>query len=250
VFPPADGATNFARDEALLDAARQSGETLIRVYTWSTPTLSFGRHERTAGTYEPELVEASGLAAVRRPTGGRALVHDRELTYAIAAPAPAGEPLATSFAFLSDVLVTALHALGVHGAAIADTRSTARPSGAPCFAEASRGEIVVGGRKLVASAQWRPADAYLQHGSIPIEDDQQRLRAFLNDDALISAPATLRALLDRIPGTDEFGSALANAYETHTGVRAERVAPDRMLDEERVRAHIGRYRDPEWTWRK
>src|SRR5687768_14706976 len=84
--PPLPGADNMALDEALLERARDSGEAVARVYTWSRPTLSLGRNQTAAGRYDLALAAALGIDVVRRPTGGRAVLHHRELTYAVAAP--------------------------------------------------------------------------------------------------------------------------------------------------------------------
>ena len=82
----ADGVTNMATDVALLEHARRTGETTLRVYAWSRPTLSLGRHERARGLFATDVLHADGVDVVRRPTGGRALLHHREVTYSVTAP--------------------------------------------------------------------------------------------------------------------------------------------------------------------
>ena len=77
----------MALDEALMSRARRSGETVLRVYGWAAPTLSFGRHQRALGEYDEAALLRAGVGVVRRPTGGRALLHDREVTYSVTAPA-------------------------------------------------------------------------------------------------------------------------------------------------------------------
>ena len=74
---PLPGADNMALDEALMDRARVSGEAVLRVYRWTTPTLSLGRNQRAAGLYDLQAAAAAGVTFVRRPTGGRALLHLR-----------------------------------------------------------------------------------------------------------------------------------------------------------------------------
>src|SRR5688572_18485838 len=83
VTPPADGARNMAVDEVLLDRARSSGECVFRLYTWARPTLSLGRNQIARGHYDLERASALGIDFVRRPTGGRAVFHHRELTYSV-----------------------------------------------------------------------------------------------------------------------------------------------------------------------
>jgi lipoyl(octanoyl) transferase len=251
-FPPADGALNFARDDALLAMARESGDLFARVYSWSEPTISFGRNERTAGWYSPQKLAQADLKAVRRRTGGRALLHSREVTYAIAGRADASDTVTSTYMELSDILLTALRALRIPAEISAGTRKE-NTEGAPCFATVTRGEIVVNGRKLVASAQWRGDGAFLQHGSIMISDHQRLLERALEDGRTLELgdTATLEELMPApFPTGEEFADALANAFDSRTGVAVERVAPSTLLDEDIVRNRIEHYLDPAWTWRR
>src|SRR5215213_2662474 len=84
--PPAPGAWNMAVDEALAESVRRGGAPVLRVYRWSPPCLSLGRNQPARGRYRLDALAARGIDVVRRPTGGRAVLHDRELTYAAALP--------------------------------------------------------------------------------------------------------------------------------------------------------------------
>src|ERR1017187_5237583 len=142
-----DGAEQMSLDFGLMDRARETGEALLRVYGWSRPTLSFGRHESVRGRFDPNVLERENVGVVRRPTGGRVLMHDREVTYSVTAPAPEGERLKESYRRVNAILVTALSTRGVPVLEAAVSRAR-RPGGAACFAEPSSGELVVEGRKL------------------------------------------------------------------------------------------------------
>src|SRR5689334_6142775 len=83
--PALSGVANMAIDHALMARARRTGERVLRVYTWSAPTLSLGRHQSARGRIDPKVIEAHGVSLVRRPTGGRALLHHREVTYSVTA---------------------------------------------------------------------------------------------------------------------------------------------------------------------
>ena len=128
---------------------------MLRVYGWSRPTLSFGRHESVRGRFTAEQLERENVGAVRRPTGGRVLMHDREVTYSVTAPAPDDERLKESYRRINAMLIAALARLGVPVVEAATQSAARRPGGAACFAEPSAGELVVGNRKLVGSAQLR-----------------------------------------------------------------------------------------------
>src|SRR6185436_7637026 len=84
--PPRAGAENMARDSALQARAARSGETVFSVYSWSRPTLSLGRNQPAVGLYDLKKIRAAEIDIVRRPTGGRAILHDREVTYSVTAP--------------------------------------------------------------------------------------------------------------------------------------------------------------------
>jgi lipoate-protein ligase A len=159
--PPAPGVRNMALDEALLHRARQTGEGVVRVYSWSQPTISFGRHQRTRGAYDAARAARAGLAVVRRLTGGRALVHDREITYSVTAPDRPGEDLRSSYRDVNALLAASLARLGVPVGVAGRGPRLAAPALAPCFELPAEGELTWGGRKLVGSAQVRVAAARL-----------------------------------------------------------------------------------------
>src|SRR5215218_7582778 len=109
--PPLGGPENMALDEALMARARRTGETVLRVYAWSQPTLSLGRNQRAVGLYhEPTLAER-GVDVVRRPTGGRALLHHREITYSVTAPCDDASALLTQYERVNALLCSALGSL-------------------------------------------------------------------------------------------------------------------------------------------
>lgn len=248
--PPLDAATNMALDVALMRRARETGEAVLRVYGWSQPTLSLGRNQPARGQYDEARAARDGIAIVRRPTGGRALLHWREVTYAVAAPAPEGGSLRESYARINGLLLDGLRRLGVDAELARPTAGAAVPSLAPCFEEPAAGEITAGGRKLVGSAQWRDDGALLQHGSVLVDDDQPLVTALTKAPvAPAPPPATLRELLGRAPALDEAGRALFDA------VRAIEDADATPLDDEPALAgwvaeERRRFADPVWTWRR
>lgn len=247
---PAPGHWNMALDEALMARARRTGETVLRVYGWNAPTLSFGRNQTARGGYDPERLRAEGVAVVRRPTGGRAILHHREITYSVAAPAGAMGELRESYTRINRLLVAALHALGVEASVVASTPHAAAPGLTPCFDHPSTGELVHGDRKLVGSAQWRHDGALLQHGSILVEDDQQLLPSLLvHPTPLPAPPATLADALGRVPSLDEVADRLFDAVRRLEDPSAEPFTPDDQLRDD-ARDLLARYTDDAWTWRR
>ena len=250
VTPPASGAENMALDEALMDRARQTGEWVLRVYSWSAPTISLGRNQSARGRYDLDRVRRLDLGVVRRPTGGRAILHHREITYSVTAPVRDAGDLRESYDRINRLLLSALHRVGV-AASVANppTRSTT-PGMAPCFDEPAFGELTLDGRKLAGSAQWRSEDALLQHGSILVADDQTLLATLaLEGPTAIPAPATLTDALGAAPELSEVAAALADAVRDLEDANARELTVD---DELRARASalIVRYVDDAWTWRR
>jgi lipoyl(octanoyl) transferase len=247
--PPLSGPENMALDEALMARARRVGETVLRVYGWSTPTLSLGRHQRARGIYRDDLLAGRGIQVVRRPTGGRALLHHREVTYSVTAPCSAEEPLLAAYEQINALLVKALVSLGVPVRTARPATRATGPTTAPCFAEPARGELTLDGRKLVGSAQWRDGGAFLQHGSILLDDDQSSLPELMHEPIAAPPPATLRDALGRAPVMAEVADALFEAVHDSVDSDASPLDPDDDLL--RHADHITQhYRDDAWTWRR
>jgi lipoate-protein ligase A len=177
-----DAASNMALDEALL-VMHEAGATppTLRVYGWCQPTLSLGYAQNAQQEVDLAACHAQGVAVIRRPTGGRAVLHDQEVTYSVVMPLVLGEGAHTiteHYRRIGMALAAALQALGLP-VQLARPQVRAAPTRAPaspaCFAALSRYELSVAGKKLVGSAQKRAQRALLQHGSIPLWMDRQRL---------------------------------------------------------------------------
>lgn len=238
----------MAIDHALMRRARDTGETVMRVYSWRQPVLSLGRNQRARDVYRLDELERRQVGVVRRPTGGRALLHHREVTYSVTAPASQGE-LSATYHRINTLLIKALAALGVPAQAADPAGRTPAPTGLPCFAEPSAGEIVAGGRKLVGSAQWRDDGALLQHGSIIVDDDQAMIASLMHQPVLTPPPATLSSLLGRAPSAAEVADALFEAVRSSEDARAT-ILTENDLAALDLDAQVIRYEDPAWTWRR
>jgi len=248
--PAAGGAQNMALDEALMSRARETGEFTLRVYSWSAPTLSLGRNQSARRFYDLERIRARGLRVVRRPTGGRAILHHREITYSVTAPVADAGDLHSSYDRINKVLVAGLERLGVRTEIAASPGRAVQPGPSPCFDIPSAGELVLGGRKLAGSAQWRSEGALLQHGSILVEDDQSTLAELtIEPQRSIPAPATLAGALGHSPSPENVAEALGEAVKQLEDPCAE---PLSLEPEIRARAAslVVQYEDDAWTWRR
>lgn len=176
---PRSGSANMALDQAVAEAVA-AGETppTVRFYRWQPPAVSLGRHQPVSDV-DIAAIDARGYGLVRRSTGGRAILHTDELTYAVAAPE--AEPrvvggVMESYLRLSNALVVGLQRLGLAGVEKASGSVRVGPDvSAACFEVPSAYEIVAAGRKLLGSAQSRRAGYVLQHGSLPLVGDITRL---------------------------------------------------------------------------
>ena len=240
----------MALDEALMSRARRTGEAVLRVYGWSKATLSLGRNQRAAGLYDERALAERGVGVVRRPTGGRALLHHREVTYSVTAPCAPGGTLLAEYARINALLSGALATLGVPVVEAVPSARSSTPSAVPCFAEPARGELTLDGRKLVGSAQWREQGALLQHGSILIDDDQSSIVGLMREPVPAPpAPATLRDALGRAPVMAEVADALFGAVRTLADPDARPLDVYDELSKE-MNEIAARYRDDAWTWRR
>lgn len=242
----------MARDTALQARAARTGETVFSVYSWSRPTLSFGRNQPAAGLYDVVKIRDAAIDVVRRPTGGRAILHHREVTYSVTAPVDDAVPLRQTYSRINRILQTGLERLGVSAELASPSQRAPAPSVRPCFETPGEGELIAGGAKLVGSAQWRDEGALLQHGSILVDDDQASLSSLASGAeqraASIAAPATLHELLGRIPCASEVASAMFEA------VRSLEDSDATDLDEEEIRdaalERVPQFLDEGWTWRR
>lgn len=240
----------MARDHALADASR-AGEGVVRFYGWAPPTVSFGRNEPAAGLFDTEAAEREGIAFVRRPTGGRAVVHHDELTYAVVCPLRALGGLREAYHSINEGLLEGLRRLGV-SVQLADAPQRALPPDAgPCFRDPAGGEVTADGGKLIGSAQTRIGAALLQHGSLLLGGDQlalDRLRVGPSESSGAGS-ATLDGLVQPRPSpTDLVSSLTAGLASVLGGEWADGCASqeeERLADE-----HAALYRSDGWTWRR
>ncbi|WP_435021027.1 lipoate--protein ligase family protein [Tundrisphaera sp. TA3] len=161
------GPRQMALDEALLDAvAADPREAVIRTYSWSIPTLSLGYFQTIAeAESDPRW---AGVPIVRRPTGGGALWHDREVTYALVVPGthPSARPSSALYRAVHEAIAARLRDRGIPAARRGPVTPTDGPRPFLCFTDRDSEDVVCSGAKIVGSAQRRRAGAVLQHGSL------------------------------------------------------------------------------------
>ena len=217
MYPPAtwrlldtgesDGATNMAIDEAILrGVAEGSSPPTLRFFAWRPACLSLGQAQPIADVDEAAC-RARGIDIVRRPTGGRAILHVDELTYSIAAPED--EPrlrggIVESYRRLSEGLLAGLLRIGLPVRQVERPGNHDRDRNPVCFEVPSNYEIVFDGHKLIGSAQMRKNGVVLQHGALPLSGDIARIC-----DVLASRPDAERVRARAITVERAIGQAVA-----------------------------------------
>ncbi len=225
IHAPAPGAWNMAVDEAIgMAAAEGKVFPTVRFYAWAPPCVSVGRHQALA-EIDLNHCREQGVDVVRRPTGGRAILHTDKFTYSIAAtpnePRVAGAVL-DAYHRLSTGLVAGLRRLGVDAEEAPGSNRAGPDVSAACFEVPSAYEITAGGRKLLGSAQHRRVHYVLQHGSLPLRGDVARIVQFLHLDeerrnrlrrALHRRACTVEELLVRPVTFDEVTEELRKGWQ-------------------------------------
>lgn len=251
---PADAGHNMATDLALLDLAAERGVGFVRTYTWAPHALSLGANEPAVKRYDRDGIIRRGLAVVRRPTGGRAVWHAEELTYAVAAPEGTLGSLAESYRVIHEVLLGALSSLlpfGANGLSLAHrpTGPLALDTGA-CFASPVGGEVVSALGKVVGSAQMRERSAFLQHGSILLGNRQELVTAITRGTPPDVAAASLNDILGRPIEPGAVAEAVRTAFSTRFGELSTLDSQLAHALATRTEMHLARFRDDAWTWRR
>ena len=261
--PPSKGPWNMAVDEAILESVYH-GESppTLRLYAWEPACLSLG-HAQPYSEVNINALAENGWDVVRRPTGGRAILHVDELTYAVIAPED--EPrvkggVLESYLRLSEALLECLNILGLSPQAEEKKQTEKKDKPNPvCFEVPSNYEITVKGKKLIGSAQARRKTGILQHGALPLYGDLTRIinaLQFPSDEAKSKAKSRLLAHATTVEielgypiSWDQANQAFKQAFQNTLNLELE---PSRLTSVEKNRAESllrTKYAHPSWTER-
>jgi lipoate-protein ligase A len=227
-----DAALNMAIDEAILDAHLQGlCPPTLRVYRWNPPAISLGFFQKVDKEIEQETCRELGVGVVRRLTGGRAILHDDELTYSVVTSEEYGasRSLAESYRSLNQGLIAAYDTLGLEVCLEAHPRE---PASAACFSSAGSADLTFQGRKICGSAQCRRGSGLLQHGSLPISVNAQSFFSMLKypSDAIRDRAravfgkkaVSLGEALGGAVGYEDLKNAVCNGFQKALGIELQR----------------------------
>jgi lipoate-protein ligase A len=223
-FACLDAYANMALDQHLLDLGEAAaGEGFLRFYTWTRPSLSLG-HNEPADVVDQAKARQDGVDIVRRPTGGRVVIHGDDLTYAAVLPARAGKNLSDTYRLISEAIIEGLGSAGLKLELQRGTPGRLRAVQRPCFASVSRYEVTYEGRKVMGSAQRIGRNAILQHGSIPLGRGYLEVVDYMNCSAserqnlmrvLRATTACLNDIAGRKLDPKALSSQLTKAFTDH-----------------------------------
>jgi lipoate-protein ligase A len=250
---PGEAHYNMALDEAISETVRKgSSPPTLRFFGWDVPSVSIGSSQR-AGDVDLGYCASSGIPVVRRPTGGRAILHGDELTYSFASGTTDGVfsgNLFKDYRKLGIAFSMAFSVLGVENETVFSRRASGERSPI-CFQSSSYGEITVGRRKVIGSAQRRWPDGLLQQGSIPYSIDHEGMRKVFPGGKGAS-PASMAGLREFLPGLGpgKLKSAVVSSFLEVFGIS---IVESLLTDEEEAltqRLLREKYLLPGWNLRR
>ena len=267
ITAPQPGSLNMAIDEAIASAVAEGRvPPTLRLYRWNPPCLSLGYFQSATETVDLQRCRELGVDCVRRPTGGRAVLHDDELTYSLAAPE--SHPLVSgdvteSYRKISAAVLAGLRHLGIAAETAPPAPGQSRPSAptsAVCFHVPSDYELTVEGRKIVGSAQMRTRGVVLQHGSFLLSTDPGKLFWLLKLPPEQTREALIESFRQRVTSAQEvlgrpvsFAEAAKAMTEGFAAALRVELAEGALTSEEisqAERLQAEKYGSPNWNYRR
>jgi lipoate-protein ligase A len=246
----------MALDEAIAAEVRQgSAPPTLRMYGWDRASVTLGCFQK-ASDINIEYCTSHDIPIVRRPTGGRAILHGDELTYSFSAKTdrgPFSHGLLDSYEKISAAFLTALRKIGVKAETKKEREKGRVLSRSPlCFQSSSFGEVLIENKKLVGSAQKRWNDGLLQQGSVPYVYEEKKLEGIFGAEKTASLKSYMKALKNVMPLLDEgaFRKAVVSSFEEAFGIRLLLSVPSQeesLLAEEFLH---WKYLQAHWNFRQ
>lgn len=266
---PCTPSFNMAMDEALLDLhSRGEIGPVLRFYEWSPPTLSIGYFQRIEKDIDMEKVKELGLGFVRRPTGGRGVLHEHELTYSVIVSEDypgMPETVTEAYRVISGGLLEGFRNLGLQAEfsipnSKADADQLKNPKSGVCFDAPSWYELVVEGKKVAGSAQTRQKGVILQHGAILMSLDVEKLTSIFTYSSPAVKERVKRTLPDRAIAIDrltdrevtveECKTAFSKGFEQSLEISLEplELTEDQMALVQKIERE--KYANDDWNYKK
>jgi lipoate-protein ligase A len=245
---PRKGSWNMAVDEFMFRALGEEPTTYLRFYLWDKPTVSIGYSQKTEKVVDVDFCRKRGIDIVRRITGGKLVLHHKEVTYAVCSSDADifSQKLMGSYKLISEALNRGLQMMGITSHLAKDTPSEYARGILPCFSHPARDEIEMEGKKLIGSAQKRAGKKFIQHGSIPLEKDEELLKSVSlldQENSIVKMTSLSEALGKKVEfdwAVEHFISGMAEYFGVRLIPREwTKIEKDAILQIQKERCEIG-----------
>lgn len=247
---PLPGSWNMAVDEFLFQSLWNEPQTYFRFYSWERPTASLGYSQKIHKVLDVEFCKSHGIDIVRRMTGGKLVLHDKELTYSLCSSDIKlfTSTLSESYKIISESLMRGLEKMGLKPTLAACPPLAYTRGNLPCFSFPSQNEIEVNGKKIIGSAQKRIGTKFIQHGSIPLEEDEKLLRnvSSLNKDGEIRMTSLFQELGQKMSferAVQLFSEGISEYFAVT--LKMKEFSEDELMAIRKLQKE--RYSNPAWT---
>jgi lipoyl(octanoyl) transferase len=255
-------AFNMALDETLLNwHSRGEIPPVLRFYGWNPAGLSLGHFQKTAGRIDVDAAKTQGIEIVRRPTGGLAVLHDMELTYTVVISEKhemMSPSIVEAYRVLSQGLLEGYRLLGIPAELAIPNSPIGKSGTAVCFEEASWYELEIDGKKAAGSAQTRQKGVVLQHGSIPMDIDENALYdlfIFPNEkvknkarNAFSQKAVSINQILGKETTIDEIKDAFKKGFEKGLNIELTPFEPTEQMLQEAQDLMLEKYANDTYTF--
>ncbi|MCL5808123.1 MAG: lipoate--protein ligase family protein [Deltaproteobacteria bacterium] len=251
---PLRGSLNMAVDEFLFNSVRERKRTFLRFYHWEKPTVSLGCGQEAGRAVDLAFCRTHGIDVVRRMTGGKVVLHLKELTYSLASSDTEmfTSTLQESYELISQALIEGLSFMGLSARLASASSSTYVRATIPCFTLPARGEVVIGGRKIIGSAQKRAGATFIQHGSVPLDKEEALLKAVARFDTKDTGVnmASLTEAFGRPIAFDWATSRFALGFSEFFGIKMKPLTFDEKTWQQISDIETVRYGNAAWTLKR
>ena len=242
----------MAVDDYLFRSLGEKHQTTVRFYSWKKPTASLGYSQKAKKVLDVKYCRNNGIDVVRRITGGKMVLHFGEMTYSICSSDSSvfTDKLSDSYRLISESLMKGLEKMGLNSVLAEEPPSSYVRGNLPCFSYPARNEVEVKKKKVIGSAQKRVGSIFIQHGSIPLEDERDLLRkiSFLEereeDVRLLSLSQALGKEVTFDWAVDYFIAGISEYFNVE-------LTPRSLTEKEKEtvsQIQVDRYENADWTF--
>jgi len=251
---PAKGPWNMAVDDYLFQSIEKEAQTYLRFYRWMSPTVSLGYSQKITEAVDVDYCLKNGIDIVRRITGGKLVLHHREVTYSICSSDKGTftPKLIDSYRLISEALMRGLEIMGLRPCLSENSPPITYVRGSlPCFSYPAQNEIEVDGKKIIGSAQKRVGSRFIQHGSIPLEENDEVLESIslLEEVGESIRMISISTALGRKVGFNWAVNHLASGISDYFGVMLKQKSFNKEERQAISDIQKERYKNSDWTYR-